>query len=110
MWTMLASLMGGTVKDWISHKSQLEQRKAVARIENVSKGIPGWSDEYLIVVWSYPFIAAFIPAMQPSVTGGFSFMDSMPGWYISGFITLSFAVFGIDKLFKFQDRSAKKDE
>lgn len=106
---MLASFLTGTAGDWIKHKSDIEQRKAVARIENVGKGIPGWSDEYLIVIWSYPFIAAFIPVMQPSVTNGFSFMDTMPGWYISGFITLSFAVFGIDKLFKFQGRS-KKDE
>jgi hypothetical protein len=100
MWAMLLSLMGGTFKDWLSNKQEVEKAKAIARIEHVKNGIPGYSDEYLVLVWSYPFIAAFIPALQPSVEAGFEFMEAMPDWYVGGFITVSFAVFGIDKLFK----------
>ena len=104
MMSLLLNLVGGTFKDWVSHKSELEKRKAVARIENVSKGIPGYSDEFLIVVWSYPFVASFIPSLQPSVSAGFNFMATMPEWYVGGFVTVSFAVFGIDKLFKYKGK------
>jgi hypothetical protein len=104
MMTMLLNLFGGTIKDWFKHKADIQERKEIARIENVSKGIPGYSDEYLILVWSYPFAASFVPYLQPSVSAGFEFMSTMPEWYVGGFITVSFAVFGIDKLFKYKGK------
>ncbi|WP_018014104.1 hypothetical protein [Teredinibacter turnerae] len=104
MWGLVLNLVGGTFKDWVKSRSDLAEKKAVARIENVSKGIPGYSDEYLILVWSYPCVASFVPSLQPSVTAGFAFMDSMPEWYVAGFVTISFAVFGIDKLFKIRGK------
>jgi len=100
MWTLLASLLGGTIKDWVANKSEVSKAKALARAESLKNGIPGYSDEYLILAWSYPFVASFIPALQPSVQAGFEFMEQMPEWYVGGWITVSFAVFGIDKLFK----------
>lgn len=107
MWSMVLSLLGGTFKDWLSNRNEIEKRKAVAKIENVSKGIAGYSDEYLVLVWSYPVVASFVPALQPSVSAGFEFMEAMPEWYVGGFITISFAVFGIDKLFKIDWRRKK---
>lgn len=100
MLNLLLSLVGGTFKDWLSNKQEIDKAKAVARIEHVKNGIPGYSDEFLILVWSYPFVAAFLPFLQPSVAAGFEFMAQMPDWYITGFITITFAVFGVDKLFK----------
>jgi hypothetical protein len=102
MMGLIVNFLGGTLKGWIGNRSEIEKRKAVARIENVSKGIPGYSDEYLIFVWSYPFVASFVPALQPSVTAGFDFMATMPDWYVATFMSLSFAVFGIDKLFRYK--------
>lgn len=107
MWGAVLSLLGGTFKDWVVSRNKLEEKKAVARIENVSKGIPGYSDEFLILVWSYPFVAAFVPPLQPSVSAGFEFMRTMPEWYIGGFGAISAAVFGIDKWMRFKKPGAK---
>ena len=104
MWSMLLSLAGGTFKDWVQSRSKLEEKKAIARIESVQNGIAGYSDEYLILVWSLPMVASFIPPLQPAVSDGFEFMKTMPDWYVGGFVSISFAVFGIDKLFRFRGK------
>lgn len=96
----LLNLVGGTVKDWVKSRSKISEVKAVARAQNVSKGIAGYSDEFLVLVWAYPLIASFVPMLQPSVAAGFVHLNSLPEWYVLGFVTISFAVFGIDKLFK----------
>lgn len=101
---LLLSILGGTFKDWVSSKSEIAKTTAIAKAQNAGKGIAGWSDEYLVVVWSYPLIASFIPFMQPSVEAGFTYLNSLPEWYVGGFITISFAVFGIDKLFKWKGK------
>jgi len=100
----LVSLAGGTLKDWVSSKSKINEAKEIAKAENAGKGISGWSDEYLVLVWSYPLIAAFVPALQPSVAAGFEYMSSLPEWYVGGFISISFAVFGIDKIFRWRSK------
>lgn len=100
MWSLLLNLAGGTFKSWLENKQEIDKAKSLARIESVKNGIPGYSDELLVLVWAYPFVAAFVPPLQPSVNAGFDFMGEMPEWYIGGFMTISFAVFGIDKLFK----------
>lgn len=102
MWGAVFSLFGGAFKDWLKSRADLEQKKAIAKIENVSKGIPGYSDDYLIFIWSYPFIAGFIPVLQDSAAAGLAAFESYPDWYVGGFITISFSVFGIDKLFKWK--------
>lgn len=104
MWSMLLSMAGGGIKDWLSHKSDLEKRKAVARIRNVSKGIPGYSDEFLVLVWSYPFVASFVPGLRGNAAQGLEFFNGMPEWYIGGFMSISFAVFGIDKIFRWKGK------
>lgn len=102
MKALILSLLGGTFKDWLASRSEIEKRKAVARIENVSKGIPGYSDEFLILVWSYPAVASFIPALAPSAQAGIANFNALPDWYTVGFMTISAAVFGIDKAFRFR--------
>lgn len=100
----LLSLLGGTFKDWVSSKSKIAETTAIAKAQNAGKGIAGWSDEYLVVVWSYPTVSSFIPALRPSSADGFAYLSTLPEWYIGGFITISFAVFGIDKLFKWKGK------
>ena len=103
-WQLITGLLGGLggLKEWFTKKADIAERKAVARIENVSKGIPGYSDEYLVLVWSYPAVASFVPALQPSITQGLAHFQQLPDWYVAGFISISFAVFGIDKLFRWR--------
>lgn len=100
MWSFVLNLLGGTVKDWITSRSKIEEQKALARIENVRNGIPGWTDEFLVVVWSYPAIASFIPFLAPTVAIGIDNFNQLPEWYQYGFMTISAAVFGVDKWFK----------
>lgn len=100
MLAMITSLLTGTVGEWLKGRHEIETAKAHARIKAVSTGIPGYSDNYLVFVWSYPFIGGFIPILQPSVAAGFEFFEQLPEWYIAGFMSITFAVFGIDKLFK----------
>lgn len=102
MLSMVLSLVGGTFQNWLSGRQEIEQKKAVARIENVGKGIPGYSDEFLIFVWSYPSIACFVPFLEESARRGIENFNAMPEWYQLGFITISMAVFGIDKVFRFK--------
>lgn len=100
MFASIVSLLSG----WLKSRSDIAHAKTLAKIENVKNGIPGYSDEFLIVIWSYPMIASFVPSLQPSVSAGFAFMDSMPDWYTGGFIAISFSVFGIDKIFKIRKK------
>lgn len=102
MMSLLLNLVGGTFKDWLSYTTELAKQKQIARSKVMNDGISGYSDEFLVLVWSYPVIASFIPDLQYSVAQGFSFLETMPEWYIGGFMSISFAVFGIDKLFRFK--------
>ena len=33
---------------------------------------------------------------------GFDYLEKLPEWYVGGFITVTFAVFGVDKLFAYK--------
>lgn len=101
-WQLFASLVGGGIKDYFTKKGQIASIKAEAQASRAANGIPGYSDEYLVFVWSYPAVASFVPALQPSVQAGFEFMATMPEWYVGGFMTVSAAVFGLDKLLRYK--------
>lgn len=104
MVSFLLSLVGGTFKDWLSNKQASEQLKVKARIENSKNSLYGWSDEYLILIWSYPFISLFIPSLRQSTAEAFQQLSVLPDWYVGGFLSITFAVFGIDKLFKWRSK------
>lgn len=102
MWGAVLGFVGQTVKGWVQTRGEISKKKALARIETVQKGIPGYSDEFLILVWSYPAIACFVPALEPSARAGIETFAQMPEWYQYGFMTISASVFGIDKVFRFK--------
>ncbi len=104
MLSFVLSLLGGTFKDWLSSKQEIDKAKAVARVEAVSKGIPGYSDEFLLAVLSWPFIAGFLPFewAQQSAANGMAHFAAMPEWYQLCFGTVVAAIFGIDKVFRFK--------
>jgi hypothetical protein len=102
MVNFIVNLLGGTLKDWLADKREIGKKKAEANIETSKNSMLGWSDEYLILVWSYPFISLFIPSLREKTEGAFSQLGILPDWYIAGFLSITFAVFGIDKLFKWK--------
>jgi len=102
MFNMIASIFFGTFKDWFSSKQKLDEIKTKARLENSKNQLVGYSDEFLILVWSYPSISIFIPSLQAQTALAFEKLALLPGWYVGGFISITFAVFGIDKLFRWK--------
>ncbi|MBU2871967.1 hypothetical protein [Colwellia sp. E2M01] len=102
MMSLILSIIGGTFKDWVSSKSKAELLKAEAKIENSKNSLIGWSDEFLVLIWSYPFISLFIPPLRESTQAAFEQLGIFPDWYVGGFLSISFAVFGIDKLFRWK--------
>jgi len=102
------SILINTALSWVT--SFFENRRDVgkaltqAKIENANKHINGWGDEYLIIVWSYPFISMFVPKLQSATSAAFVQAATLPDWYIGGFVSITFAVFGINKLFRFKDK------
>lgn len=102
MWGAVLSLLGGTVKGWLENRAELQKQKQFAKIRRIENGIPGWTDEFLVVIWSYPAVACFVPFLQPYAEAGIAAFTQLPDWYKAGFSTISAAVFGIDKVFRFK--------
>lgn len=98
------SLAAGTIKDWLASRNKIAEAKAQSKANQLQQGIAGWSDNWLVVVWTYPIIGAFVPQLQPYVAGGFDFLSSLPDWYVGGYLTVTAAVFGIDKWVKFKGK------
>lgn len=59
-----------------------------------------WKDEYLMFVWSLPFIGSFIPGVQDHVLEGWRFIAKAPYWYTLGFLGILAATFGLRWLFE----------
>jgi len=102
MINLLLSMVTGTFKSWFDNKQETDKLKSIAKIENSKNHLSGYSDEFLILVWSYPFISMFIPATQQSTALAFEKLALLPEWYVGGYISITFAVFGIDKLFRYK--------
>lgn len=100
----VASWVGG----FFENRAEMAKAKTAAKIENVNAHLSGYSDEFLLIVWSYPFISVFVPALRGHTFSAFESMGLLPDWYIGGFVAISFSVFGIDKIFKF--KAAKGDK
>ena len=89
----------GLVQSVLKGRQKVSEAKADIKIQRLQNGIPGYSDEFLIFIWAAPFVAVFIPGMESYAVAGFDNLKELPDWYVGGFITITFAVFGIDKLF-----------
>jgi hypothetical protein len=94
----LASAAFGLVTTWLQGRQKISEQKATAKADRIANGIPGYSDEWLVFVWSAPIVMAFIPGLQEYATKGFNNLNSYPEWYVYGFMAITSAVFGIDKL------------
>ena len=99
---LLLSLLGGTFKDWVGSRSKIAEKRADARASAVANGIPGWSDEWLVIVWSFPFVACYLPGGGEYATAALAHIDGLPEWYVHGFMVITSAVFGLDKIIKWR--------
>lgn len=99
---ILATAAINWISGWFENRAEVGKAKAAATAERVKTHLAGWSDEFLVLVWSYPFISVFIPFLAPYTKQGFENLALLPEWYVAGFITITFAVFGIDKLFAYK--------
>lgn len=102
MWGAVLSVLGGTFGQWVKSRSEIAETKAKARAESVKNGIPGWSDEYLVFIVTFPFIAGFIPGLDQVAQSGIENFNGMPEWYQGIFGTVVLAVFGLDKVIKWK--------
>lgn len=96
------SLVTKNFNSWFSDFKETKKIKVQAGIERSKLHLSGYSDEFLLIVWSYPFVSLFIPKLTPYTVTAFNNLSLLPDWYVGGFITISFSVFGIDKLFKWR--------
>ena len=60
-----------------------------------------WKDEYLLILYSIPFVMAFIPPLQPYVQQGFVILETTPDWYKAGMALILAASFGMRSYVKF---------
>jgi len=102
MINLIISALTGTFQQWFSDKQETDKITKLARIENSKNQLSGYSDEFLILVWSYPFVSMFIPSLSDETAIAFGKLSALPDWYVGGFISITFAVFGIDKLFRWK--------
>ena len=54
-----------------------------------------WKDEYLTLILTFPLIGAFIPGVQDYVLRGFEYLAKVPAWYITAFLGIVAASFGL---------------
>lgn len=102
---MLSAILGpvgSIVGSWVTSRNKVSEAKAEAQVARLQNGIPGYSDEVLIFIWSAPWVMSFIPPLQPYATQGFLILESLPEWYVGGFLAITGSVFGIDKLLMFK--------
>jgi hypothetical protein len=98
----LFKVAGPLVSGFLENRQKVSAAKAELKVQRLTNGIPGYSDEFLIIIWSAPFILSFIPGLQGYAALGFEHLEKLPEWYVGGFITVTFAVFGVDKLFAYK--------
>lgn len=88
----------GLVTSFFQGRQKVSEAKAQAKIQRLTTGIPGYSDEFLVFIWSAPFVMVFIPGFSQYAKAGFDNLAQLPEWYVAGFMMITGAVFGIDKL------------
>lgn len=105
MWTALTALIApvtSMVSNWQAARSQVSAAKHEAKLERIKAQQGDWKDEFLIIIWSAPLMCGFIPPLQDTAFRAFDYMEKLPPWYMGGWVAISLAVFGVDKVAKFK--------
>ncbi|MEM8496382.1 MAG: hypothetical protein AAF542_00075 [Pseudomonadota bacterium] len=97
----IGSLIAGTVLDvftgWMDRRGRIKEAEAQASIVNAGKVIDGsgWKEEYIVLIWSFPAIAAFVSGLQEYSIQGFENLAEAPEWYLTGWVGISLAIYGL---------------
>ena len=106
MWKALIKPALDLATTAIKGKQEIKQAKISAeqrRIENdqhweveaMRASATSWKDEWLVLMFSFPFIMSFIPPMVPYVQAGFDVLATAPQWYSIGLGVMISASFGV---------------
>lgn len=101
--TALTTLVGPVstmVATWQERRAEVSQAKHETRLERIKSQRGDLKDEFLLVIWSAPLLCAFIPALQDNAFAAFDYMAKLPDWYMGGWVAISLAIFGVDKIMK----------
>lgn len=98
--TSLIAPVSNMVGKWQENRAQVSQAKHEAKLERIKSMDNDHKDEFLLGIWSAPFLAAFIPGLQPYAFKAFDFLSQLPGWYLGAWVAISLSVFGVDKIMK----------
>lgn len=97
---MLAAIVPAIVSifsGWVDRRGRIKEAETEASIQNAGKVIDnaGWKDEYVVLVWSAPALMAFVPGMQEYAAAGFQNLKEAPEWYLTGWVGISLAIYGL---------------
>lgn len=89
-------------------EAELHQRRVLAEIAWETRALEGqersWKDEYILILWSIPLMAIFVPGLQDYVKEGFKNLEQTPTWYVQGWGVIVASVYGIKKFVDMVDR------
>ena len=122
MWTWFTSIftnslvtsIGSAIKEYFTRKQQhriaIEEAKVnaeIALIEQKTRMIAdadvasieaqrySIKDEIVLILILAPYVAAFIPGLQPYIKEGFSIISALPVWYQVSVIGIIISVMGL---------------
>ena len=114
----------GIFADGLRHKRAIREAEVMSRIEFTRRkqlaeidwditaqqnAGNSWSDEWFVLLLSFPLIGAFVPGLQPYVQEGFRQLDLMPDYYKAFLATAVGASFGYRALAQpFIDKMTKR--
>lgn len=97
---------------------RIEEAKTAAQVESLKRSqegelswdsimangsITSWKDEWFVLLFSFPLIGAFVPALQDAVLRGFAILEKMPDWYMASLglaVAASFGFRGVMQYFQ----------
>jgi hypothetical protein len=86
----------------VEEQQETEEIKQAGQydLQALQNQIKDWGDDYLLIVMTLPFIAGFLPLLQPVVADGWVALQSAPIWYPTILIGITAAKFGLRWLFQ----------
>jgi hypothetical protein len=102
LWTALIAPISSLLGTWQKNRAEATNARHEANLERIRSSNMSLKDEIVLAVWCWPFVSGFIPYFRPNTIEAFTFINTLPDWYVGGFIAISLAVFGVDKIPKFK--------
>lgn len=64
-----------------------------------SIGCNTWKDEYVLLLWSLPMVAAFVPGLRDFIKQGFEVLtNNVPPWYVNVWGIIAAGIFGVNRI------------